>query len=229
VTTHRHKETAVAPDTLAPPDVSSFLRAHACFRRDLDRFARLVAGTRPVGATRAAAVRAYWNSFVQLLDHHHQAEDDLILPVVAADLPDGAELVSRLESQHGRLCELLETVTPVAAVEEPGSVAGERSRAGMTELAELLTAHLDEEDEELVPAFARCFDADRWRELDRRIVARLEADELYPFALPWTADGLRPTLMDRALARLGAEVRRAYYEVWLPRYAAQTRLVWGEE
>jgi hemerythrin-like domain-containing protein len=215
--------------TAAPPDVSSFLRAHACFRRDLHRFGRLVGTARePLGAVRVAAVQAYWTSFRQLLDHHHEAEDELILPVVAAELPDGAELVDRLEGQHERLAGLLETVTPVPAVAEPGSPAGQRSRAGMTELAQLLTGHLDEEDADLVPRFADCFDAERWRRVDRQIVDRLAADGLYPFALPWTGDGLDAELMERALTRLGADIARSYHQEWLPAYELCSGLIWAE-
>lgn len=214
--------------TITAPDVSSFLRAHECFRRDVRRFGSLVARPGPADADRAAAVGAYWGSFVELLDHHHLAEDELILPVVAAEFPGGAELVDRLEAQHGRLCELLETVSPVPAVEQPDSAEGARSRAGITELADLLTGHLDDEDAELVPAFSACFDRERWRLVDRGIVDRLARDGLYPFALPWTGDGLNPDLMDRALTRLGPAITREYHEVWWPAYTEQVHLIWGE-
>jgi iron-sulfur cluster repair protein YtfE (RIC family) len=147
------------------------LWVHRVLRRDLDtveRLAREVAGGMS-GADLEAELRELktagplWQLKVSCLRYcrfvhmHHNAEDVLLFPVLREADPSIAPVVDRLEADHLRVSDLLDTVEAAAerlTAEEHGD-ARERVVLGLDELHGHLLEHLDFEELQAGPVIRR--------------------------------------------------------------------------
>jgi hemerythrin-like domain-containing protein len=155
--------------------VETLLSAHAGLRRDLDSLGEalmlLADGDGSADAETYAEVRArvdeltmrqvswqlksFCDHYCQTVHLHHSIEDVRIFPAVLRVAPDLAPVVDRLTADHHRLGELLDAL--VAAVGAlPGS-AQQRAAAqeAVRALAAHLAAHLDLEEQHIIPQLSR--------------------------------------------------------------------------
>lgn len=214
-------------EVMTAADLIPFLRAHYCFRRDLLR-TRMVLTSQPTMApARASALARYWMNVMALLEHHHETEDDSILPVLLDRVPSAAGPVAELEREHVELQRLLNESAPLFADFGAGRGGLAAAVECVREMERIVGAHLDAEERAVVPLFADCFSRAEWSALEQRTTDALARDGLLPFALPWAAEGLEPAIMQGALALLPAPTQVAFHDEWQPRYTEQVRLVWG--
>ncbi|MFH8380460.1 nitroreductase/quinone reductase family protein [Kitasatospora sp. NPDC018058] len=142
----------------APREVNSLadklLEAHTWLRaqlRHIRQEARAHSSGRPAGL--GLQLRQHCLAFCQGLTHHHTGEDAAIFPALARSHPELAGVLERLGEQHraiGRIKQELVTLLAGAAVAEPERLRAELDRMS----AELLEAHLDYEEAELLPTLA---------------------------------------------------------------------------
>ncbi|MFF3517309.1 hemerythrin domain-containing protein [Streptomyces sp. NPDC002573] len=100
-------------------------------------------------------LRSFCETYCQVVHAHHSIEDFRIFPAVLRTAPELAPIVERLTSDHAELGRLLDVL--VAAVE---TLAGPQpswtaSQDSIGVLAERLAAHLDLEEEHILPALGR--------------------------------------------------------------------------
>ncbi|RBQ18305.1 hemerythrin domain-containing protein [Spongiactinospora rosea] len=119
------------------------VKLHATFRRDL---AALREGTLP-----APGLREHCLTFCHALHAHHSGEDDVLFPHLNGLHPELAAVLDRLREEHVVVGRLLARIRALA--EAPDAVAGGPAeiRAELDRLAGELEAHLDHEEERLVP------------------------------------------------------------------------------
>ncbi|MFI7422894.1 hemerythrin domain-containing protein [Nonomuraea sp. NPDC049684] len=111
------------------------VKLHDGFRREL---ARLRAGGEGVD------LRTHCLAFCDALHAHHEGEDAVLFPHLAAGRPELAGVLARLGAEHRVVARLLARVRDLAGTD--ASAADELDR-----LAAELEAHLDYEEEQLVP------------------------------------------------------------------------------
>ncbi|MGA5765773.1 hemerythrin domain-containing protein [Nonomuraea bangladeshensis] len=121
------------------------IKLHDGFRRDL---AALRAGLRGPGG---GELRTHCLAFCDALHAHHEGEDATLFPHLAAGHPDLAEVLRRLGAEHRVVARLLERVRRL--LDEEG--AGEGVADEVERLTRELEAHLDYEEEHLVPVLNR--------------------------------------------------------------------------
>ncbi|GAA3848495.1 nitroreductase/quinone reductase family protein [Streptomyces sedi] len=121
-------------------------RLHEGFRRELALIRREIAAGEPTGL--GAQLRVNCLTLCLGLHHHHAGEEGMLFPAAEASHPELAPVVRRLIEEHRTVAELTERLR--VAVSEPGTDR-ERTIATVVELTERLEAHLDYEDEALVP------------------------------------------------------------------------------
>src|SRR3954470_16180787 len=143
-------------------DISGFLVAHAGMRQEFGLLARVAAG--PLDPDRAALVEDQIAMVLEILHHHHTAEDDTLWPALVARVPAAAADLDALEADHARLDPLItaagDTTRPLA----------ERAPV-LAELHELINAHLDREEATAVPLIRMHVTAAEWDALTERAVA----------------------------------------------------------
>ena len=165
----------MAQTTATKPDVQEMVVVHRMFRREYRLAPVLVRGVAAGDRTRAAVVAAHLSELTVMLHHHHQGEDDLVWPRLHARTPVSAELVHRMESQHGQVGGLLRQMDELLPswAAEPGPAQRESLAETLDALAPALEEHLDEEEREILPLIEQHLTATEWNELGERAVAAI--------------------------------------------------------
>ena len=134
------------PDTTDRADLIGFTLTHAMLRNELPRLAAAFAGS-PMTPEQEVVVEEQLRLVTDHLLRHHQEEDEFHWPLLASRAPGAARLLAMLEAEHTQMDPLVDVVRDhdVAPVER--SVA-------LSQLSELVLAHLEEEDRSVVPLLA---------------------------------------------------------------------------
>lgn len=154
------------PDTASPAitsladklvEVHTWLRAqllHVHAETEAHFTAR--AGRRGAGEPPAAPlglqIRQRCLAFCQALEFHHTAEDGHMFPTMEGYHPHLRDVFDRLREEHHSIAAVQQALSALladVAVAEP-----DRFRAELTRMTEELTAHLDYEEEQLLPLLA---------------------------------------------------------------------------
>ncbi|MFH8606889.1 nitroreductase/quinone reductase family protein [Streptomyces sp. NPDC018029] len=125
-------------------------------RDETDAYFAALAAHRGPGAPPSPSlglqIRQHCLAFCDALEFHHTGEDAHLFPVMAGHHPELRETFDRLAEEHrvigrvqGELAALLAAV---------GGAEPERFRAELARMSEQLTAHLDYEEEALLPVLA---------------------------------------------------------------------------
>lgn len=207
-------------------DLLPFLRAHECFRRDFARLRDLLSSGEEIDEARQRALVEHWRGLAAVLQHHHENEDRAIFPRVAAVFPSADASLRQMEAEHTRLDVLLtraaDVLTRVRGPEDRRAAAGFAN-----ELDEVVGTHLDVEEREVVPLLPGCYTRDEWADMERRTTRELEEAGLFPFLLPWIAEGMDPALVELALNGFGEGARAAYHGAWLAEYERRRAVLWA--
>lgn len=125
---------------------------HESLRREL----ALVRAEFPAaGPTLGAQLRINCLSACHGLHFHHTAEDGHLFPAIAAARPDLADVLERLRAEHVVVADLIARIEQ--AVRADGNGDGAAVVADVDALIERLEAHLDWEEQQLVPVLNAVF------------------------------------------------------------------------
>ncbi|MGW0834176.1 hemerythrin domain-containing protein [Streptomyces prunicolor] len=162
------------------PDVHDMVVVHRTFRQSCAELPELVRGLRPGDTARAELVVEAVQFMLMGLEAHHVSEDEFLWPRLAARTAGQAETITRMEQQHHRLEEL---VTQVAGAldqlaADPRQPLCEQVASQLTELGAVLTAHMDEEENTILPLAADHLTVAEWEELGEISLAKIEKKHL---------------------------------------------------
>ncbi|GAA3934895.1 nitroreductase/quinone reductase family protein [Actinomadura viridis] len=137
---------AAGPPRPDAPSLGAGLKViHDAFRRELALIRKEIAGS---GPRLGAQLRVNCLTVCQGLHHHHAGEDGAIFPFLADRRPELAPVLERLDGEHRKIAALLGDLQEAVSAEgaDPALV-----RAEVERLTEELEAHLDYEEEQLIP------------------------------------------------------------------------------
>jgi hemerythrin-like domain-containing protein len=212
------------------PDLTGLALVHRALRSGTRLLADAVTGIahgQSCSRDRQRAVVGFALAVLQELGCHHEREDDVLWPVVAASVPDGAAAdPAALSADHAVLDKVLDRAHELL----PGFARDPHEAAPLlgpvlTELADLLDEHIAREEELGFPVVRRCVsaaDLTRCEQLFRRgtTPGRLV------FLLPWVADACTPE--ERAgLLRPAGPALRLLLRLAEPRWTCRRDLVRG--
>ncbi|WP_227983323.1 hemerythrin domain-containing protein [Nocardia spumae] len=204
------------------PDVTMMILVHDAFRRDVRRL-RAVAGQAAGDPAVFDALCAGWDTFRRYLIVHHTAEDDVLWPVLRAELadrPDRGPLLDAMVDEHAQL-------DPIMA--EIDAALSQRSVADLVArfdaLGRVLVFHLDHEEVEVLPLVRDTLTPSEWKVFgdDQRRRVGLRGGSRF---FPWLLDGASPEGVAHALALLPPPLRLVYRFVWRPRYERRSPWPW---
>ena len=149
--------------TPATPDLTGYHAIHHAVRRAPHRLAAAARDLTPGDTKRVKAIVRYWNGYRGELDEHHRIEDDIFFPALVERVPVAAELIARTATEHAELDDLLEDgQRAVAHLRSGRADDGEEAATAFDAVAAHLDAHLDFEDAEILPLFARHLSRDEY-------------------------------------------------------------------
>lgn len=140
----------------------NFVYVHRALRRDLNR---IIEGGE-------ALFQRDFPRFARILEKHSELEDQLFFPALEERVP---EVTRDSHDQHQQV----EALTAALAAGESADVAGD-----LLQLRDLLHAHLEEEEQNVMPAMMEHFEAAEIWALDGRIM-EFCSPEFMQEMLPW--------------------------------------------
>ncbi|WP_405837141.1 hemerythrin domain-containing protein [Streptomyces sp. NBC_01518] len=162
------------------PDVHDMVVVHRTFRQSSAELPELVRGLRPGDTARAQLVVEAVRFMLMGLEAHHVSEDEFLWPRLSARTTPHAEAITRMEEQHHRLEELVALVRGAldGLAADPRPSVCEQVAVQLTELGSVLTAHMDEEENTILPLAAEYLSVAEWEELGEISLAKLEKKHL---------------------------------------------------
>jgi hypothetical protein len=209
-------------------DFTVMLAVHDAVRRDLVRFASLVAGTTPVGVDRAAALTRQWRLVVERVTEHERLEDEVLWPAARDAVPPAEqEPLDRMAAQHRQLTDVLAVGSALFASGAlvDGGVARRALGDAIERAAVLADAQFGYEERVVLPLLGRWLPAAGWA----AFVASVRAPAgplLDPEVLPWLLEGSRPDRVSHVLGLLGEAERTVYEQEWKPAHRVRLAEAW---
>jgi iron-sulfur cluster repair protein YtfE (RIC family) len=210
------------------PDLLGITINHRSMRGDARRFAdvtRAIADGRLEGTpARARAIHRYLTSLCAGIHHHHQAEDDILWPVLHAAA--GAEIdLAELTDDHRQLDPLLDRVRSQSAA--LAATPGDRTAAAaladtLTTLRDLLDEHIEDEERTVFPVILRYVTGEQWR----RVEDAVRKGGTMGFELPRIERYATPDEL-RALYRTAGPVLRLIVAAVRPGFLRRERAIFG--
>jgi len=171
------------------PDLTLVNLIHQSLRADAQRLAGAVTALDPSDrADRLPGIRAFFDHYHAQLATHHTHEDELFFPALQAKVGADRMHLNALAGQHEALDAALHAACDgLAALADPaGNFAADRARAAgaLSDMAELLAAHLTLEEETALPLTESEISAAEYKKLEtkaRKATPRPQAQ----FMIPW--------------------------------------------
>jgi hypothetical protein len=165
----------------------------------------------------AGAPRSHLRRRAALLERvvtvHHTGEDDVLLPALAARIPDFAP-ADLIEAQHADLDAALGEMRSLtfSATASRASI-----RSAVDEAAGVLLDHLATEERELLPPWLASFDEAEHVAFGRRL-RRATGLRDVSVMVPWLLDAAPETVKAEAYAEVPRPIRAAYQLWWRRRF-----------
>ena len=153
--------------TEARPDVREMYVIHRVFRRELALIPELVRGARDGDMPRAQTVGEHVRLVLAGLHMHHVGEDNVLWPRLIERAAPSTGLVETMQAQHQRVDDCVQQIEPALAawLTDASKVRAERLAQAVEDLAALLVAHLDLEEQEVLPLIERYITVAEWASL----------------------------------------------------------------
>ncbi|MCW2599835.1 MAG: hypothetical protein JWM02_1664 [Frankiales bacterium] len=168
-------------DQIPLADTSDMVGLHRVFREALSAAPTLVGSVAAGDRSRADVVGSYYANVLSLLHVHHEGEDELLTPRLLDRSPADAATLARIAAQHGGVLEGIAAAEGGLATwqAEPTAAAREALTGALATLDAQLSAHLDEEEQVVLPIAARHINAAEWGELPGHGMRHFGGDKLW--------------------------------------------------
>jgi hemerythrin-like domain-containing protein len=202
------------------PWVHEMVLIHRVFRREFTLAPELVLSIGPLDRRGVARVAGHLRFVLLGLHVHHSGEDELLWPLLTKRAQLAAALMARMQSQHDDLSlatsEVQELLSgwPVSA--DPTAAAA--LVAALARLRELLIAHLDEEEQRVLPLVTTYIAPVEWGRLAEHGFAHMPKSVLFR-QLGAILEDADPTERRDFLASVPPPVRVLWRAVGHRRYA----------
>ncbi|MET8294568.1 hemerythrin domain-containing protein [Streptomyces sp. NPDC005180] len=158
---------AAANERLDPQEM---VVLHRVFRREIPLLAALIEAAAPSDRRRTAVLADHLDLILGALDEHHEGEDHLLWPKLRERAAPDDNIVARMADQHEAIAGALATATELLhrwrtrADHDTALRLAEALRA----LDRHAAAHMDDEEEHLLPLMADHITPREWTEVGER-------------------------------------------------------------
>jgi hypothetical protein len=207
------------------PDLTSLVVTHRAIRQDLGRLADALAAIGDPEPGRARAVCRYAAALLAAIRAHHESENDIIWPLIAATAREAVDLTPLADDRL-----VIEEATTRAQralasfAAKPGTSAA-ALHASISELRLLADDHVADEEAQLLPIMRRYLPAQAYRWGERQVMGRA-APPGRRFIVPWLARHARDGEL-RPLLAAGGRLARAVLAFGRRPYSRLERRAFG--
>jgi hemerythrin-like domain-containing protein len=173
-------------------DIRLIQAVHNTFRLGMTRMVDATAQLEP-GDLRSS-IGPYWAFYSAILDYHHHNEDTEDFPTLTRAYPDSQPLIDELGADHQQMVGVMEKIS--AAVDsfqkEPDVAGRDEINVAARELRDLFFPHLDREDAEVLPMYAKWIPHDEWARLETKALRGIPKPQM-PYAVGALDETIRAT------------------------------------
>ena len=161
---------------------------HAAVRRDVNRTERALRALRDGDAVRARQIQLAWGNLVRELTHHHEAEDSIAWPFLAARGFD-ASLLAEMEEEHVAMKQALASSSAAidALVSSPTAALAGAAADAVAAAREVIDGHLAHEEGDVEAVMGELEDDPEWKKAASKMRPASIVDAAN--ALAWMQDG----------------------------------------
>ncbi|MFI6599879.1 hemerythrin domain-containing protein [Nonomuraea sp. NPDC050536] len=210
------------------PAIWEMVVVHRAFRREFKLAPRLISQVAPGDRARAEVLADYLTELLTGLHHHHSGEDKLLWPLLLERVSLEADLVHTMEAQHEKVGACIADLEELLPAWRAEADAGRRDRVvnTLTLLNDELVAHLDQEEERILPLVAQHLTVAEWDALSEYGRSQLSKDRLL-IQLGFLLEDATPAERDAFLALLPPAARVLWRLVGLRQYRKECARVRG--
>lgn len=156
-------------------DTADMRMVHRVFRREFALLPAMVRAVRPGDTARSARVAEHAREHIDALEHHHHGEDELLWPPLAARAAFDPDVLDRMRAQHHDVAALLARATDLLTRWTQTAGADDREQLAdvLAATSSALVAHLDEEEQHILPTVERHITSAEWAEVGKRGMASI--------------------------------------------------------
>lgn len=164
-------------------DAQEMVIVHRALRREIRLLGEMIAAVAPGDVKRAAVLAEHFADVRTGLVNHHEGEDELLWPPMLSRVGLEREVVLRMEAEHERVAETLNAADALVTQWARTADAETRDRAvvALEQHYAVLTEHLDDEEEHLLPLAERFLTAKEWAALGEHFVMSTPKTKLLKF------------------------------------------------
>jgi hypothetical protein len=205
-------------------DSQDMIIIHRVFRRELSMAPALIASVADSDSSRSRIVGEHVLDALQVLHHHHEGEDLLLWPKLRERVPDQRAILDELEAGHLQLGVVMDQLMTGLAqfTATAGAAEGAQLAESLASLQPELSAHLDQEEQHILPLVNAYLSAEEWGALGQRAFSLLPPDKAMIVlgqmaeespAPEWAAFMTHlPVPVQQAYSETGAQSYREYIE-----------------
>jgi catechol 2,3-dioxygenase-like lactoylglutathione lyase family enzyme/iron-sulfur cluster repair protein YtfE (RIC family) len=209
------------------PDLTSMVVAHRAMRQDLARLAVLAGDIadrdQPSGWARAFG--RYTAALFAEIRAHHQGEDEILWPVIAATARQSVDLAPLADDHQAIGAASVRASQALASLAAQPGIDATALAASVAALRDMVDEHIADEEAQLFPAMRRYLTAQAWRWCEKQIM-RAAAPPGLRFTMPWLARHAADGELRALLAAAGWRAR-VLLAVSAPGYGRLERRAFG--
>jgi hemerythrin-like domain-containing protein len=163
-------------------DIRLIQVVHNTFRLGMTRMVDATAKLEP--AALRSCVGPYWKFYSVMLDYHHHNEDTEDFPTLTRSYPESQPLIDELGADHRQMVGVMDRITgAVDSFQKTPDVQGrDEMNAAVVQLRDLFFPHLDREDAEVLPMYAKWISHDEWAHLETKALRGIPKPQM-PYAV----------------------------------------------
>ena len=212
-----------AANALAGAETHNMVLVHNVFRREFQLLGDLIAAVPDGDTGRAGELAAHAREMIDVLHHHHVAEDELIWPELRRRAGIDDALTGRMTGQHERVGRVLGQVGEELRrwAHDAGPISRKQLAADLDELCAALREHLDDEEHLVLPIVGRTLTLRQWKAVAKRGMRSLPTSRRL-IMLGHILEDADPGERSAFLAHVPPSARLAYRLVGRRRFLAET-------
>ncbi|MGB7819415.1 MAG: hemerythrin domain-containing protein [Ornithinibacter sp.] len=209
------------------PDLTMNTVIHRALRRDLERLE--VVTREPVPDAQRLALCRHVTWMLDILHHHHVAEDEGVWPRLVAKRPDAAPLVEQMNAEHHTLAEASDAFRAAADAwsADASDDARRRVHDAVVTLQGATIPHLDHEEREAMPVAVDAFDEADWAYLNKNYFRKGLSLADNGWSLMWFMDAVSPEYAAVVRSEIPPPVLWMMTRGFGKRYDREAAVRWG--
>jgi hemerythrin-like domain-containing protein len=221
----------INPDAPADkPEIEQMKVIHRAMRREFAQLPELIAAVPAGDNARARLLGDHLALVLGMLHEHHEAEDELIWPILTARVPLEKDLVALMEKQHQAIADAVGRVASESPAWTAAAAPAARDRlvGALLDLVPALTEHLDLEESAVLPLVHEHLTVPEWLAPQKHAMAHGPKSLDGKLTLAGVVmDGAAPRERDWFLGEMPAPARLLWRLSGARRYEAHARRIRG--